>query len=39
MAISDAPRASEPKAKSNRCDLIKLPFISIRPFELLDERD
>src|ERR1017187_8169883 len=39
MAISDAPRASEPKASINRCDLIRLPFISIPPFELFDERD
>jgi hypothetical protein len=38
MAINDALRASEPKARSNRCDLIKLPFISIPPFELLAKR-
>ncbi len=37
MAISDAPRASEPKASINRCDLIRLPFISIPPFELFDD--
>ena len=39
MAINDAPSASEPTARSNRCDLIKRPFISIPPFELLDNRE
>src|SRR5580704_7621071 len=37
MAISDAPSASEPKTRTKPCNLTKLLFISLPPFELSDK--